>query len=215
MGLMDRDYMRESARKKAVIQRPTSPFFGWLFKIALLTGILYFGFKFAHRLDTQRRPLAKPVVEVMVPASTAPVVPAPLPKPAQQTIIYPPVQSIPEQTNVVTKCIVQGKVTYSDVGCPAGAITKNIATNNNQNLMVAVTAPIAAQVAGPSQALPTSAQVNPGLSYAATKAECTALDLQIKSLDSMALQPQSGQMQDWIRGERAKARDRQFMLRCA
>ncbi len=215
MGLMDRDYMRESERKRTFAQSPTSPFFGWLFKIALFTVILYFGFKFAHRLDVQRKPPAKPVVEVMVPASTAPIVPAPLPKPAQQTIIYPPVQSIPEQTNVVTKCIVQGKVTYSDVGCPAGAITKNIATNNNQNLMVAVTAPVSAPVTGAGQALPISARINPGSDYAATKAECTALDRQIESLDSMARQPQSGQMQDWIRGERAKARDKQFKLRCA
>ena len=215
MGSMDRDYMRASERKKTFTPRPTSPVVGWLIKISLFTVILYLGFKFAHQLDAQKRPPAKPVKEAMVPITIAPAVPAPIPKPAQQTIIYPQVQGIPAQTNVVTKCIVQGKVTYSDVGCPSGAVTKNIATTNNQNLMVAVTAPVSAQVTGPSQALPISAQVNPGPDYAATKAECTALDLQIKSLDSMARQPQSGQTQDWIRGERAKARDRQFRLRCA
>lgn len=45
-------------------------------------------------------------------------------------------------------------------------------------------------------------------------AECKALDERVTQLDAMARQPQSGQMQDWIRGERKTARDRQFALRC-
>ncbi|HBE90691.1 MAG TPA: hypothetical protein DDW41_05795 [Candidatus Andersenbacteria bacterium] len=44
--------------------------------------------------------------------------------------------------------------------------------------------------------------------------ECKALDAQITNFDSMARQPQSGQMQDWISGEKKKARDRQFYLKC-
>lgn len=43
---------------------------------------------------------------------------------------------------------------------------------------------------------------------------CKALDERIEHLDSIARQPQSGQMQDWLRGERKQARDRQFALRC-
>lgn len=45
-------------------------------------------------------------------------------------------------------------------------------------------------------------------------AECRSLDARVNHLDSLARQPQSGAMQDWIRGERKKARDRQFGLRC-
>jgi hypothetical protein len=44
--------------------------------------------------------------------------------------------------------------------------------------------------------------------------ECKNLDARITQLDSMARQPQSGQTQDWIRGERKTARGRQFSLRC-
>ena len=44
--------------------------------------------------------------------------------------------------------------------------------------------------------------------------ECKTLDAQITQFDSMARQPQSGQMQDWITGEKRKARDRQFQIRC-
>lgn len=45
-------------------------------------------------------------------------------------------------------------------------------------------------------------------------AECRSLDARVNYLDSMARQPQSGAMQDWIRSERKIARDRQFSLRC-
>lgn len=45
-------------------------------------------------------------------------------------------------------------------------------------------------------------------------AECKALDAQITQFDAMARQPQSAQMQDWITGEKRKARDRQFNIRC-
>ena len=45
-------------------------------------------------------------------------------------------------------------------------------------------------------------------------AECKALDAQITQFDAMARQPQSGQMQDWITGEKKKARDRQFGIKC-
>lgn len=45
-------------------------------------------------------------------------------------------------------------------------------------------------------------------------AECKSLDAQITNFDSMARLPHSGEMQDWISGEKKKARDRQFHLKC-
>jgi hypothetical protein len=44
--------------------------------------------------------------------------------------------------------------------------------------------------------------------------ECKALDARVEQLDNGARQPQSGQMQDWLRGQRQSARDRQFALHC-
>jgi hypothetical protein len=49
---------------------------------------------------------------------------------------------------------------------------------------------------------------------AGNQGECTALDARVAQLDAMAREPHTAQMQDWIRGERKKARDRQFELRC-
>jgi hypothetical protein len=52
-------------------------------------------------------------------------------------------------------------------------------------------------------------------SAAPTKAgECKALDAQITHYDAMARQPQPAQTQDWIAGEKRKARDRQFSIKC-
>jgi hypothetical protein len=60
----------------------------------------------------------------------------------------------------------------------------------------------------------TTNQTSSGPSALEIQAECIALDARITNLDSQARQPQSGQMQDWLRTKRKQARDRQFSLRC-
>jgi hypothetical protein len=44
--------------------------------------------------------------------------------------------------------------------------------------------------------------------------ECAMLEAEVQRLDAMARQPQSGQMQDWIKARRMEARSRQAALRC-
>ena len=48
----------------------------------------------------------------------------------------------------------------------------------------------------------------------AKQAECANLTATVANLDSQARQPQSSQMQDWIKDQRQRARDRQFRLQC-
>jgi hypothetical protein len=43
---------------------------------------------------------------------------------------------------------------------------------------------------------------------------CRSLDEEVNRLDALARQPQSAQMQDWIRSKRQNARDAQFRLHC-
>lgn len=62
--------------------------------------------------------------------------------------------------------------------------------------------PVAAIVGSPSAAVPVH------------RGECQRLDAEVERLDAMARQPQSAQMQDWIREKRKAARDRQFRLGC-
>lgn len=44
--------------------------------------------------------------------------------------------------------------------------------------------------------------------------ECAALEQRVRQLDAMARQPQSPQIQDWIRQQRQDTRSRQAALRC-
>ncbi|QHE89208.1 hypothetical protein [Hydrogenophaga sp. BPS33] len=43
---------------------------------------------------------------------------------------------------------------------------------------------------------------------------CDGFLARVAHLDALARQPQSPQMQDWIRGERKKVRDQQFRAQC-
>lgn len=215
MGLMDRDYMREPDRKNPFSPPPEKSVLGWLVKVSVFVVLIYLGFKLATWLDVNRRSAFKQAIEVTTPEVKRIAEPTSFQQPVPQTIIYPPAQSSSAEQAVITKCVVQGKVSYGDGACPVGAVASGVITKNNHNLVAAVKVPVVVQA--PTQESPSQmiAQVNPGVVYAATKEECAALEERIKYLDSLARQPQTGQTQDWIRGERKKARDRQFSIRCA
>ncbi len=59
-----------------------------------------------------------------------------------------------------------------------------------------------------------TASLAPNAIHDAKRLECDHLEARVRHLDAIARQPQSAAMQDWIRGERQTARDRQFRLRC-
>ena len=205
MSQTNQEDVKKTGRDRPFSPPPESSVANWLLKILILIAVVYLGFKLVDWLENSRQPSR--AIETVYPKAEQ--------SPSKATGI-PPAQSPTVQSNVVTKCVAQAKVSYSDGGCPAGAITSKVATNTNQNLMAAAKVPIAAEATNPEQPLPLpmSAQVNPGAAYAALKAECAELEARIKYLDSMARQPQSGQTQDWIREERKKARDRQVRIPC-
>ena len=61
---------------------------------------------------------------------------------------------------------------------------------------------------------PQPVQPAPRSQQATKQAECANLAAIVANLDSQARQPQSSQMQDWIKDQRQRARDRQFRLQC-
>ena len=189
-------------------ERPFSPppersVTSWLLMLLIFVAVAYLGFKLVQWLENSRQP--NRTIETVYRQWVQP-----LSKEART----PSAPSRPVESNVVTKCVVQGKVSYGDSDCPPGAITSKVATNTTQNLLASVKVPIAAPATSQEQSPPITAQVNPGVSNAAVKTECATLEASIKYLDSMARQPQSGQTQDWIREERKKARDRQVRIPC-
>ncbi|MBK0391353.1 hypothetical protein [Ramlibacter algicola] len=117
------------------------------------------------------------------------------------------------------KCILGGRVTFSDGPCEPGAQT-SVVTLQEPN----VADPVRQVQSTLTQTQPPP-QAHSGAAAAANvsdhrdasidrRAECAALEQAVLSIDAQARQPQSAAMQDWLASERKKHRDRQFALRC-
>lgn len=211
MSLTDRDYMNERDRESPFSPPPER--FGAMSKVLVFVVALFLLYKVADWKLSQRA-----AEQVRKPSS---VTTAPISQSAEsatqslpQTSSYSNTPEVTGNTRTVTKCIVNGKTSYGDGGCAAGAKATQIATKENHNLMAAVRVPVPTKEDMPTQSLSVVTQSDPGVDHAVMKAECNALEERVKHLDSMARQPQNGQTQDWIRDERKKARDRQARIPC-
>jgi hypothetical protein len=117
----------------------------------------------------------------------------------------------------IIKCIMNGKTIYSDEKCPAGAATQQVKLHDTAGVVSppkAILSKLTAERLASENALVLTLQKPVALPMQSKKTECEALNKHIEWLDSMARQPQTGQMQDWIRQERKKARDQQFAIHC-
>lgn len=206
--------MRDAGRKRPFSPPPERPIIGWLGKLVIFACLIYLGFKLAYWLDHRAKPVPAHAVVIAMPAANTTAQPTTAAPTLARTPPYPPMPDIPADPDRVIKCVINGKTSYGDSTCAAGAVTSKVVITANQNLMASATVRPVAQATTPDPASTTIAQSNPGPDYAALKAECIWLDARIKYLDDLARQPQSGKMQDWIRDERKKARDRQFRIRC-
>ncbi|MFI5447795.1 hypothetical protein [Polaromonas sp. UC242_47] len=209
MGLMDRDYMHDKDR-----QRPFSPppdRFSTLSKVFIFVILLFVIYKAADwKLNQRAAGIAsqKPVAPIAtMPRPAEPPVP-----PSPQTPTYQNESDATSNTRTVTKCVVNGKTTYGDNSCAHGAVTSQVTTRADHNLMVAARPPTVTSTETTFSQEIVVTQSAPSIDN--SKAQCEAIDAQIKGLDAMARQPHSGQMQDWIRGERKKLRDEQFRIPC-
>lgn len=217
MGLMDRDYMKDRQRERPFSPPPERSGMS-TFGIAFIFIAALFGlYKAADWKLNQRayEPAAKKAAAAAIETK------GPTNVRSQTTDQpHPPLpnyQNAPDAqpgSRTVTKCVVNGKTSYSDGDCATGAIASQVVTKANHNLMDAVRMPVVTQAIEPVSQSSVVVQGNQGSDYAAMKAECAALDEHIKYLDAMARQPQGAQTQDWIRDERKKARDRQSRIPC-
>lgn len=211
MGLMERDYMHDRQRQRPLNPPPERSSWGTLGVVLVFVVALFFLYKAA---DWKLRPGAMPAANERAPSAAV------LKNPPSGASFMQPPQNVPGATagtTTVSKCIVNGTTSYSDGPCPGGALSSQITTHANHNLMAAVRP----QAAGRTQAQaierprPVIVVQEDAVPAAVThQAECQYLDAQIAHWDAMARQPQSGQMQDWIREQRKQARDRQFRIRC-
>jgi hypothetical protein len=203
--LMDHDFLKGADRERPFTPPPERPIHRWLGVLLTLLALVYAGYRVIDWWN-QRPPAA-----ATTPAPTRPsqVTEQPSIRPLPNTA------TTPEPGNrIVTKCLANGKSTYSDGDCAAGAKASQVVTKENHNLMDAVRVPQTPPAAEPPVQSAVITQNKPSPDYAEMKAECAALNEHIKYLDAMARQPQNMQTHDWIRNERKNARDRQARIPC-
>ncbi|MCY1163971.1 MAG: hypothetical protein V4455_18375 [Pseudomonadota bacterium] len=203
---MDPDFMKNSAHDRPFSPAPERSIIPWLASLILIVGLLYLGYQSITWWRIQ--PTSNAVKSIAPPTNSTPPSAQDLPQESGATPAPEP------GTRLITKCVVQGKTSYGDSNCATGAVATQVVTKANHNLLQAVRVPPTQTEESPSPST-VIAQSSSGPNIATIKAECAALDEHIKYLDALARQPQSGQMQDWIRGERKKARDRQFGIPCS
>lgn len=214
MGLMDRDYMHDRQRQRPFSPPPEPSHWATLGMVLVFVATLFFLYKAADRIKQGAAPAANARATTSAVSKNLPSGPSftpPLPALAPP----PRMPDATAGTSTVSKCVVNGATSYSDGPCPGGALSSQITTHANHNLMAAVRAPAVRRTEAPAIEHPVVVTQNDAAPAAlAHQAECQQLDAQIQRWDAMARQPQSGQMQDWISEQRKQARDRQFRIRC-
>jgi hypothetical protein len=218
MGLMDRDYMNEKRPRQAFTPAAEKSAVSTLFMVLVFVAALFLLYKLADwqlnkrasGFAAQSAPWVQPTPHQAPPRQEA----SPPPH-ERESRTYPEAPEPAAGNRVVTKCIVNGKTSYGDGPCSGGAVTTQVTTRADHNIM----APVRVAATGTTETsyspAPVAVAQNTAPSdYAAKKLECQSLEAHIQQLDSMSRQPQSGQMMDWIRDERKKARDRQFRIPC-
>lgn len=218
MGLMDRDYMNEKRPRQAFTPAAEKSAVSTLFMVLVFVAALFLLYKLAdwrlnqraHGFAAQLAPSVQPTPNQAPPRQQA----SPLPR-ARGSRADPEAAEPAAGTRVVTKCSVNGKTSYGDGPCSGGAVTTQVTTRADHNIMKPVPVPANTELEATFSPAPVVIAQNSAPSeYASKKSECQWLDAQINNLDSMSRQPQGAQMMDWIRDERKNARDRQFRIPC-
>ena len=236
MGIADRDWYRDEIRRRDPWIAPLNEDFrrsgarrslhSTLWAVLLVVAMV--GSAVAHRWWEGQQRSSLPTTA----SPTGKIPPADLfaddptwhqgPRPTQEEHTNAP----PTETREVTKCIVNGRATYTGVAdCGAGVrvsvpVGRGPSPEELQNAQIQAqnlaqqAAEVDRQAAWRQWRLEQQlANASPPASLA-KPAECAALDQAIQGYDAQARQPQSAGTQDWIKDRRAEARSRQFALHC-
>ncbi|HJV76232.1 MAG TPA: hypothetical protein VJ654_18575 [Noviherbaspirillum sp.] len=136
---------------------------------------------------------------------------------------------VPHQPEIITqesatpgkinKCVLNGKTIYSNAQCPTGAEVKSVELHDSAGI-VSPPKEVLSELTAKRKAAELAAERELAAQQRVVRAsssnrdECQWLEKRIEYLDSLARQPQSGHMQDWIKEQKAAARSRQFAIHC-
>lgn len=221
MAFEDREYMRDRIDGDKVLSFRPAPQKTSVFTVALCVVaafyLLYQATLWWQNKQLHTKPSSAPSVTFLPSGGLGADVPRALESQPQRTM-----QSQPNQAPVpgtVSKCVLNGKVTYSDAACPKDAVVGSVKLPPPipvDAYQQARTVPIPSAVLQQSGAGPEPQPTlhTPSQAAPVKSAECKLLDERVRQIDIRALQPQSMQQQDVLREDRKKARDRQFFLGC-
>lgn len=243
MGLQDRDYMHERWRRDRPFTPPESgSASNWLVILCVVATVfaLYRGYDWLLERRAMQQAPKQPTDTAQPPvADGAPAAPNPL-QPWTQCIINGrvlytetscpdnlssihstagerprPTEKSPASVNTLYHCKDYGGGTFwANTHCNQHKALVDRMANVPGSLPFDQQVRIAESQRQSAAVQPTVNVVNTTVIQPTRREECKALDAQIVHWDAMARQPQSASTQDWIRGQRKNARDRQFALRC-
>lgn len=125
----------------------------------------------------------------------------------------------PHYSSGIFRCTVNGKTVYSDSACGTPVVARRLLLPDSSGGFVSPPKEqledLTANRLALEQAYQRSIQAQAVENRAAArKAECEDLASRVNWLDASARAPQSAQMQDWIRADKARVQTRQFDLHC-
>ncbi len=221
MGLSDRDYMhRQHAevfgnRKSSQNHSFRSTLWTVLIWLTALF-LLYQSFIWLESYKQSRKEI-DPGIELVVPEK-APLtnsrnfVPSPGGQSRQSSSTGS--EEANTDTRTVTKCLLNGHVTFTDGKCPSGSSNSTVTVNTAKVGTVAPPAFVSTPAQIQQSAVRQQAAVETSNAASVHEAECNLLKQEIDQIDALTRQPLSGRNQDDLRARREKVRSRQFALHC-
>ncbi len=213
MGLIDREYMHE---RSAFAPTAEPSAIRTLITVLLLVASLFALYRFLESYQNKQADNPRLRPSQMVQPHAFP--PVELPHGGHRSELST-FENLPEHRSnnrIVTKCTINGKISYGDGPCARGAEAKQVITRNDHNIMAPIRVarriePDVTLDAAPAMAMQNSSETS---IHTSGTLRCQSLELEIKRLDSMSRQPQNGQTMDWINNERKMVRDEQFRIPC-
>jgi len=196
-------------------------FAAFLFAIALASAALY-------AIDRTNKPAGgkPPAVQAQAADTAKPLVQATAPAAPAQALT-PPVASSPpmaaappaEAGNTIAKCIVDGKIVYTDKGCPQGSKVKPLQITDNAVIPGYDRATVEKTFRQPppalAQAAPAGGVIEPVTSIGTEPTvDCPALGRRYEWLNGMLHRRQLHYVHDRMRRERDDLQTRMFWAHC-
>ena len=199
---------------------PTIRIFGAFFlAIALASGVLY---AIDHSLGNGKsvEQPAKTVAAAPLAGNPAPLATPALAPPAASDTAPPPAAPLSaDNTGAIAKCSIDGKIVYTDKGCPQGSKAKSLQITDNAVIPGVDQATIERTLRQPlpplAQAAPPAAVIEPVTSIGTEPGvNCPALGRRLAWLGDMGHRRQPPHIRDRMRRERDELQTRWFWAHC-